>query len=194
MAVRRRSLTRARVPIATGPSSPAGMTSLAEGHFIVELATSCPRPLRSLPFPGPLPTALVRHPATLTWASCQCRAHHTSQFPAPSPVQDCRALSWPVVAFSAGGDAGRKSPELVHQPAPKDREGTRPRRAVRSHRNLAAMLRKKGRPAPAMHETTPGSLVRASGFRSRRTRDPDSFRVDGTRTLRAARIDLKLQR
>jgi hypothetical protein len=89
--VRRRSLTRARVPIATGPSSPSGMTSLAEGHFIVGLATSCPRPLRSLPFPGPLPIALVRHPATLTWASCQCRAHHTSQFPAPSPVQDCPA-------------------------------------------------------------------------------------------------------
>jgi hypothetical protein len=102
------------------------------------------------------------------------------------------------VAFSAGGDGGRKSPELVHQPAPKDREGTRPRPsgliATEAFDVIAAMLRKKGRAAPAMHETTPGSLVRASGFRSRRTRDPDSFRVDGTRTFRAARNDLKLQR
>jgi hypothetical protein len=68
-----------------------------------------------------------------------------------------------VVAFSAGGDGGRKSPELVHQPAPKDREGTRPRRvpsgliATEAFDLIAAMLRKKGHPAPAMHETTPAA-------------------------------------
>src|SRR5262249_3507022 len=33
------------------------------------------------------------------------------QFPVPSPVLDCPALSWRAVVFSAGGDGGRRSPE-----------------------------------------------------------------------------------
>src|SRR5260221_12017462 len=113
MAVRHRFSAGVRASIATAPAFPSAMTIL----FI--LAPTRRRPLRSLPNPVRLPIALLLHPATLTWASCQCRAHHTSQFPAPSPVQDCRALSWQVVAFSAGGDGGAKSPELVHQPAPQ---------------------------------------------------------------------------
>src|SRR5262249_24982731 len=39
-------------------------------------------------------------------------------FQVPSPVQGCPALYWQVVACSAGGDGGRRSPELpAAQPA-----------------------------------------------------------------------------
>ena len=31
--------------------------------------------------------------------------------PVPSPAQDCRSCCWRAVAFSAGGDGGRRPPE-----------------------------------------------------------------------------------
>jgi len=36
--------------------------------------------------------------------------------PAPSPVLACPALSWQAVAFSAGGDGGRRSPDIKRNP------------------------------------------------------------------------------
>src|SRR6266487_1659620 len=83
-----------RPVVRTAPSKPSRHRTWTRRHFWATPRHS---------------TISIRRPATSRASSLPI----PHQFPALSPVPECPALYWQVVAFSAGGEGVRRPPELL---------------------------------------------------------------------------------